>query len=506
MREDPVGEARITRRDALRGLGAIGVATAAGSGIDGLLARAASAAPRHGTLKDIEHVVVLMQENRSFDHYFGMLSGVRGFSDKRDRHAFFQRERSGGTIHPFHLPKQCLPDLTHDWGPQHHAWDNGRMDRFVLAHEAADPQGVAPETMGYYKRSDLRFYYALADAFTICDRYHSSVIGPTDPNRLMSMSASIDPAGTHGGPMLETLTANRFSKSGTFTWTTMPERLQAHGVSWKVYTSAAGGVFDNVLTYFKPYAPGSKLAQRGLEPTYPADFLADLAQGHLPQVSWVLPSLLQSEHPGYSTAVAGEIAARQVLEALVSHPKTWSRTALFIAWDENGGFFDHVPPPTPPRGTKGEFLTAKSLPAAAAGIRGPIGLGFRVPMLVVSPFSRGGLVCSDTFDHTSMLRFLETRFGVEVPNLTEWRRRHTGDLTAAFNFASPPREGVPALPNPSAAGSSCTGAQPVAVPSQPFPRQEQGHRRRPSGVVRGSRARRRITSPAFTAGGPGNSP
>ena len=475
-------ERKMTRREALRGAGAVGLAATAGAGIEALFARAAAAEPRKGSLKDIEHVVILIQENRSFDHYFGTLSGVRGFGDTRDRHAFFQRDRSGRTVHPFHLPKACLPDLTHDWGPQHRAWDGGWMNGFLRAHEATDGAAIGPETMGYYRRSDLRFYYALADAFTICDGYHCSVIGPTDPNRLMSLSASIDPAGKHGGPLVETLVGTRLQTYGKFTWTTMPERLEAHGTSWKVYSSQPTGVLDNVLPYFKAYKPGSKLARKALDPSYPHDFVADIAHGRLPHVSWVLTSIQASEHPGYSTAVAGEAAARQVLEALVSHPKTWSRTALFITWDENGGFFDHVAPPTPPRGTKGEYLSVRNLPPAAQGIRGPIGLGFRVPMLVVSPFSRGGLVCSDTFDHTSTLRFLETRFGVEVPNLSAWRRHHTGDLTSAFNFAARPRDGAPALPKVSAKGAACTGAQPVSVPEQPFPKQERGTRRRPSGV------------------------
>jgi phospholipase C len=336
--------------------------------------------------------------------------------------------------------------------------------------------------MGYYRRSDLRFYYALADAFTICDGYHCSVIGPTDPNRLMSMSASIDPDGRHGGPLVETLVATRAKTYGKFTWTTMPERLEAHGISWKVYTSSPTGVLDSVLPYFKRYSPGSKLAQRGLEPTYPRDFLADLAHGRLPQVSWVLPSIFQSEHPGYSTALAGQAAARQVLEALVSHRKTWSRTALFITWDENGGFFDHVAPPVAPKGTKGEFLTV--LPNTsdndAQGIAGPIGLGFRVPMIVISPFSRGGLVCPDIFDHTSILRFLETRFRARVPNLSAWRRRVTGDLTSAFNFGARPNYGRPRLPRASAV--VCLH-NPTPAVSGRFPHQAKGHRRRPSGIV-----------------------
>jgi phospholipase C len=470
----------LTRRQALRDLGIAGLGmTAIGSGVNGLIARAIAASPASGSLKDIEHVVILIQENRSFDHYFGTLSGVRGFGDKQGRSAFHQRGLIGQTLDPFHLSSNCLPDLTHEWGPQHASWNGGRMDGFLRAHEQTDATGVGPETMGYYTRADLPLYHALADKFTICDGYHCSVIGPTDPNRLMSMSATIDPAGSHGGPLVETLVSGR---SNRFTWTTMPERLQAHGVSWKVYTDPAGGVLDNVLTYFKQYAPGSKLHQRGVASTYPNDFLSDLARNHLPQVSWLLLGLEETEHPGFSSPGRGELGARQVIESLVSHPEVWKRTALFITWDENGGFFDHVAPPTPPKGTSGEFLTIAQLPSAASGVRGPIGLGFRVPMLVVSPFSRGGLVCSDVFDHTSTLRFLETRFGVEVPNLSDWRRSVTGDLTSAFNFAAKPSSSRPSLPQPKDS-SACATYAPVTVPAQTSPQQEPGKRRRPSGIV-----------------------
>lgn len=477
----------LTRREALRNAGAAGIGITAGAaGIEALLAQAAQAAPKPGgTLKDIEHVVILIQENRSFDHYFGTYSGVRGFGDKVGRAAFFQRDQAGHTIHPFHLPTGCLPDLTHDWGPQHRSWDGGRMDSFVRAHEAVDPPGVGPETMGYYDGSDLRFYYALANAFTLCDGYHCSVMGPTDPNRLYSMSGTLDPGGEHGGPLLETLVGTRSQFYGKFTWTTMPEQLEARRISWKVYGSSPSSIFDNVLPYFPPYQKGAKLYDKGVAPTYPQDFVADIASGRLPQVSWVLTSLQQSEHPGYSSVLAGELAARQIFEALVSNPKVWQHTALFITWDENGGFFDHVKPPTPPSGTKGEFVTVPSLPSAAEGIRGPIGLGFRVPMLVVSPYSRGGLVCSDTFDHTSTLRFLETRFGAEVPNLSAWRRKTTGDLTAAFNFAAKPAFKRPSLPKPDGTSTgACTNPTPVSVSAQPFPKQAKGKRRRPSGIVR----------------------
>src|SRR5436305_4009725 len=212
--------------------------------------------------------------------------------------------------------------------------------------------------------------------------------------------------------------------------------------------------------------------------------MSELAGGRLPKVSWVLLSVGESEHPNVSNAGQGALGARQVFEAIVSHPDIWKRTALFITWDENGGFFDHVAPPTPPKGTHGEFLTVHTLPAAAKGIRGPIGLGFRVPMLVVSPFSRGGLVSSEVFDHTSTLRFLETRFGVEVPNLSHWRRRTTGDLPGAFNFAARPHYARPRLAAPSNT-APCTSFEtvPIATPRH-VPRQERGRRGRPSGVIR----------------------
>lgn len=482
----------LTRRELIgRGAAAgAGVALASLAG-DSLIAQALAAGPsRPGRLRDIEHVVILMQENRSFDHYFGTFKGVRGFGDHRGRKAFAQAGYKGGKLLPFHLAThgapQCMPDITHEWAAQHACWNGGRMDSFVTTHIAQDGGAAGPATMGYYKAGDLGFYTALAKAFTLCDGYHCSVLGPTDPNRLYSMSASIDPAGTAGGPLLQTLVTKRAALAGAFTWTTMPEQLSARGVSWKVYADPAGGVFDNVLPYFKNFQNNPALQARGLKPTYPTDFVSDLADGTLPKVSWILPGLVQSEHPGFSTAQAGESVARDVVHALTSNPKVWRKTALFVNWDENGGFFDHVAPPVPHRGTRGEFLTTPNLPAVAGGVRGPIGLGFRVPLLIVSPFARGGFVSSDTFDHTSVLKFLETRFGAEVPNLTAWRRRTVGDLTSAFNFAAP-HNGVPALPSPMLTPEQLKNggcASPVTaypVPPNYMPKQARGKPRRPSG-------------------------
>jgi phospholipase C len=512
-----------TRRQALTaaaaGAGALAVGTAAAKAK--LAGKLSLLGPRCGSLNDIEHVIFLIQENRSFDHYFGTYKGVAGFADPNALSGVFDQpgypaSGFGGKLLPFHIDAkqngECTHDITHNWGPQHLAWDSGAMDGFVTQHLAANGPINGPLTMGYYKRADLPLHYALADAFTLCDGYHCSVIGPSDPNHLMSISGTLDPAGTGGGPILETLgVPQRQQTYGTLTWTTMPEQLQARGISWKVYSlDNVSPLADPVFIYFKNYVSNPQLAANALVPNFPVNFLADVELGTLPQVSWIYTNFLQTEHPP-APVEYGEAAISQIIQALLSKPKLWAKTALFITYDENGGFFDHVPPPVPPTGTQGEFVTVPTLPAAAQGIRGPVGLGFRVPMLVVSPFSRGGFVSSDTFDHTSMMRFLESRFGAEVPNLSPWRRGVTGDLTSAFNFAAPnaskPSLPVESLLNLQVLGSNCVaegvgglldqvGASqadsvldpivanyPVPPPPQSVPAQEPGTARRPSGPV-----------------------
>jgi phospholipase C len=521
----------LTRRDLLRtGLSA-GAALALSSLDPGLvLDRALAGPPRCGQLTDIEHVVILVQENRSFDSYFGGYRGVLGFGDPRPlplpgpggQNVFAQpgypAPGFGGHLYPFHLDTakngECVNDITHDWGPQHRSWNAGAMDGFVRQHVQGEGADHGAVTMGYYRRSDLPFYYALADAFTVCDHYHCSVLGPTDPNQLYLVSGTLDPAGQHGGPLVETLGTNRPVATGILSWTTMPEQLQARGVSWKVYSGDnTTPTEDSPFPLFRQYHERPELTASGLLPTFPGDFQADAARGVLPQVSWVYAAITQSEHPP-APVTYGEHTAALVLDALVGNRALWAKTALFITWDENGGFFDHVAPPVPPDAELGEFITARPLPSAADEIAGPIGLGFRVPLLVVSPFSRGGLVCSDTFDHTSLLRFLERRFGAEVPNLSAWRRASTGDLVSAFNFAAGADATAPSLPAPSPADprvttSNCpaapatlapgAGSQVPAYPVPPnsMPSQEPGARGRPSGPC-GPRA----PSPS----GPGRSP
>jgi phospholipase C len=451
---------QLTRRETLLAGGAVLGASALMT--NSLIAKALASSPQCGSLADIEHVVILVQENRSFDHYFGSYRGVTGFADPQVQRLNdgsgltifaqpgYPNGFAGDHLYPFHLDSfnngECTNDINHSWGPQHAYWDGGKLDAFVKRHIAVDGATNGPLAMGYYSRNDLSFYYALADAFTICDHYFCSVFGPTDPNRLYTMSATLDPAGKQGGPILST-SSTRVERFGTLSWTTMPEQLRGRGVSWKVYGSADGNFGDSVLPYFRQYLTDPVLFANAFTNSYPGDFETDVASGSLPQVSWVLAPLLKSEHPP-APVVFGEYVAAHVLNTLVANPSVWQKTALLITYDENGGYFDHVPPPTPPAGTSGEFLTVTPLPSDASGVAGPIGLGFRVPLLVVSPFSRGGFVCNHTFDHTSLLRFLERRFGAEVPNLTAWRRSVTGDLTSAFNFASV-NSTVPSLPQPS---------------------------------------------------------
>jgi phospholipase C len=499
---------RISRRELLK-YGAIGAATGVSSSLlqsCGTVNKIVSGNSSCAKITDIEHVVILMQENRSFDHYFGSYRGVRGFSDNS---AAFQQSFPGGTaspagvLLPFHLDTvngnaACTHDITHDWAPQHQSWNNGVMDGFVTAHMAIDGS-AAPLAMGYYTRADLAYYYALADAFTICDNFFCSVMGPTDPNRLYSVAASIDPDGKNGGPVIQTLIANRAAFLGKLTYTTMPEQLETRGISWKIYNSPDQGQgfgvdSDNVLPYFKQYQdPTTSLYKKAFGPQFPTDFLSDAASGNLPQVSWIVASLVDSEHPPLP-ALFGEATVDVILKALTANSAAWAKTVLFLTYDENGGFFDHVPPPTAPLGTPGEYLTVPAVPDPTIEgnppITGPIGLGFRVPTLIVSPFSRGGFVSSGLFDHTSILRFIETRFGAEVPNLSAWRRSTVGDMTSAFNFTSPDPS-VPTLPSTSADLSMITaecaadaaGFIPITLPDpQVMPVQESGSPRRPSGT------------------------
>jgi phospholipase C len=396
-----------------------------------------------------------------------------------------------------------VPDI--EWITQHSAWDNGRLDAFLTTEARGDATlEQAPVVMGYLTRAELPFYFSLADAFTLCDSYHCSVLGPTMPNRLYSISGTIDPQGRHGGPVVDTpAPAEGSAAFGSCDWITMPEVLEDHGISWKVYEEAgtasgsalrgAPATSFNALSFFKQHVrdPNSALYQRAFLPTWPAEFNADVQSGQLPTVSWVLPPLTYSEHPS-TDPLAGQWFISQVLSALMTNRQLWSRTVVFLTYDENGGFFDHVSPPTSPAGTADEMVTTKARTGQAGDFDQPIGLGFRVPTLVVSPWSRGGWINSETFDHTSMLRFLEARFDVRAPNISAWRRETVGDLTSTLSFRaaddspvslpSTSFEFAQGCPTPQNLGPFFGPPEAVSVPNAPqLPTQEPGTaRRRPT--------------------------
>jgi phospholipase C len=444
----------LTRRRLLASTAAAAAAATAAAVMPPNVRRVLAATPtRRASLRDIRHVVLLMQENRSFDHYFGTLSGVRGFSDPaaavlpNGNSVFKQPDAAhpAGHVLPFRLDTlttkaASIPSTSHEWQVQHDALNGGRMDGWMAAHRAAD--GVhAPYVMGYYTRADLPFQYALAEAFTICDAYHSSVLGPTWPNRMMWMTGTIDPDGRGGGPSLDNTTPR-----GGFRWTTYPERLTRAGVSWRVYEQE--DTFGcNVLEQFAAFRrarSGSALAVDGVTRRPDGAFESDARADRLPTVSWIICTSKGSEHPSYLPSDGAEFIASKI-DAIAANPDVWAKTAFVLAYDENDGLFDHVVPPTPPPGTPGEFVDWSS-PGGTPGNGLHVGAGFRVPAIIVSPWTAGGWVSSEPFDHTSALRLLERVTGVTEPNISAWRRQTFGDLTSVFRFGDTPA-GVPVLPS-----------------------------------------------------------
>ena len=467
---------------------------------------------RTGTIDDVEHIVILMQENRSFDHYFGTLQGVRGFSDPRPvtlttGHPVWYQPDGASYVLPFHPPAanlglQFIEDLPHDWITTHQAWNQGQYDQWVAAK--------SPLSMAYLTREDIPFHYALADAFTICDAYHCSLLGPTDPNRMHMWTGWVGNNGTGGGPALD--------NDGTaYSWSTFPEVLQSAGITWKIYQDVGlglnaanyfgwavadpltGNYADNSLVFFTQYqnAPaGSPLyngALTGTDVTVNGgtlfqELINDIANSALPQVSWVVAPEAFSEHPNWP-ANYGAWYVSQVLDALTANPAVWSKTILFVVYDENDGFFDHMVPPTPPMTAEQGLSTVNTslelFEGNATYPAGPIGLGVRVPLLVLSPWSTGGYVNSQVFDHTSLIRFIAARFGTQAAPLTEtnitpWRQTVSGDLTSAFNFASP-NATVATLPSTAGYVPPTSARQPNYTPSPPavqaLPAQEPGQRR-----------------------------
>lgn len=471
----------------------------------------ATQADRTGTIMDVGHIVILMQENRSFDHYFGTMKGVRGFGDRftipvrpgadnPGGSVWFQRNDNPGAAHALVAPFQLdtsksfgfmrVAGTPHLWPNAQRAWNHGVMDQW--------PTYKQDHAMAFYTQADIPFQFALADMFTVCDAYHCSFQGGTNPNRVFAWSGANDGLQQGGGPVIGNSYDNlAHDPGGGYAWTTYPERLQAAGVSWQVYQDMADNYTDNPLAGFRSFraahagVPGAdpQLRARGLSTRTLAQLRQDVQDGALPQVSFIVATAQGSEHPVPSSPAQGAEYTAAVLEALCSNPDVWSRTVLLLMFDENDGFFDHAPPPAPPSylrwhadpaqallagestvSTAGEYHQYATLEHSddPALLHRPYGLGPRVPMYVVSPWSRGGWVNSQVFDHTSVIRFMEQRFGVMEPNISAWRRAVCGDLTSAFDFGvHDPAPFLASLPDPAPLAQRARALNTATLPLAP---------------------------------------
>ncbi|WP_018628269.1 phosphocholine-specific phospholipase C [Niabella aurantiaca] len=541
------------------------------------LLKALSIDPKPGsTFLDAEHIVILMQENRSFDHCFGTLQGVRGYNDPRaitlpdQKPVWFQTNEKGDTYGPFRLnikesKATWTGALPHSRPSQVDAYNNGKYDRWLPSKKAGNKKySGLPLTMGFYTREDLPFNYALADAFTVCDQNFCSAMTSTTPNRSFFWTGKI--RDTDDGYPRDNIRNDNFAHA-RMTWKTFPELLTENGIPWKFYQNdiSCGGGYKgqerawlsnfgcNLLEFFKAYnvkytpryienlkkqvetlpgeinklqeeSPSSEAAARKIkaalnkkqevldnaraellqwsearfkkltdkqkelfysafvnnkrDPGYRSvselkyreggterlvtipsgdilhQFRKDVDGGKLPTVSWLAGPQNFSDHP--SAPWYGAWYVSEILDILTKNPEVWKKTIFIMTYDENDGYYDHVPPFSiadnnkPGTGkcsagidTEVEYvrleyelkqgITPKQAREAA------IGLGFRVPLVIASPWTRGGRVCSQLFDHTSTLQFLEEfvnrkyNKNIRIDNISEWRRTICGDLTAAFS-------------------------------------------------------------------------
>lgn len=532
--------------------------------------------PKGTTWKDAEHVVILMQENRSFDHSYGSLRGVRGFNDPRavtlpnQNLVWLQTNAFNETYTPFRLnikesKATWMGSLPHSWPNQVDARNEGKYDKWLIAKQPGHKEyAKMPLTQGFYNREDIPFYYALADAFTVCDQNFCSSLTGTTPNRLYLWTGTVrekpDPS-HYANIRNENVTDNREAS-----WVTFPERLEDNNVSWKIYqnelsinTGLTGeedawlaNFTDNPIEWFTQYnirfhtgyqkylkerqqmLPAEleqaraklktlsgkeaddlekvikekqallklaneelirwsadkfeKLSQRAKnihqkaftinsnDPDYRSittvkyqdgdieheakapmgdvlhQFRADVKNAKLPTVSWLVAPENFSDHPGAPWYGAWYVS--EVLDILTADPEVWKKTIFILCYDENDGYFDHVPPfsvPNPYKPDSGavsagidcktEFVTLEhdmTKKKKEDSRESPIGLGYRVPLIVASPWNRGGSVCSEVFDHTSIIQFLEKftshKSGRQIKetNISEWRRTICGDLTSTF--------------------------------------------------------------------------
>src|SRR5258708_5887051 len=360
---------RPTRRTVLRA-GAGAVAALGGGPLSSRLLKALAVPRGAGRLTDMDEVVFFMEENRSFEHYFGTYPAVRGFQDPTALSGVFEQPFAAnklvapvGKLLPYHLDTsaagggECTPDPGHSYGTQHASWNGGSMDGWGAAHAGDNDWSF----MGYYNRGDLPYFYAVADAFTICDAYHASAMGSTTSNRLYALTGMLDPEGRYGGPVKSTVSWSPQNRGVLDPrWITYPEVLTDAGVSWKCYAPLDADDQDNPLVDFKQYYPGNpavdpvraaKLIASLFAPSY-ENFLAHAAAGTLPQVSWVLSHITQSEHPA-AAPQDGEAALEAGLQAAVGEAEVLHNPARLRLYAQGRRVFHPLCPRRPPSVPRG---------------------------------------------------------------------------------------------------------------------------------------------------------
>lgn len=491
------------------------------------------------SILDVEHIVILMQENRSFDHYFGTMKGVRGFGDRfpiplESGQRVFHQSDGQKIVPPYRADKKTsnaalIKGTPHNFPDMQAAWNQGKYGFWPLFK--------TPFSMAYYTREEIPFQYALAEAFTISDAHHCSVATGTDPNRIMFWSGSnFDPKKREAGinctdkdsePVNQRCwIKGEMPKPGytyqgnAFKWPTIPDVLEKEGISWRIYqdpNNNCTGAMHGGLAFesFRNASPGSPIYENGMRHWSLQDLESHVKNNTLPQVSWVLPSIDDSEHPGApSSPYRGAYFTHEVLSALTANPEVWSKTIFFLTFDENDGLFDHIPAPAVPSYNLDKTLAGKSTLNLAgmyfnndrdsfdfsadskddseiegvyhdkrdtiSGNIRPWGFGPRVPLYIISPWSKGGWVDSQVADHTSVGQFIEARFGVTIPAISPWHRAVSSNLVSAFDFVNPNDPEFPDMPETSnyRALDAASKLLPLAAaPSNPGPLyQEKGTR------------------------------
>jgi len=337
-------------------------------------------------LPKIRYIVIIFQENHTFDNYFGAYPGADGTATQS--YCLPEAPGSANCISPYHDPSLTPVDMNHSWRSAHEDYDSGKMDGFVYSEGNK-------ETMGYYDRQDLGRYWKAADTYVLCDRYFTSVMSESAPNHLYLA------AGTAGG-LLDDNVPKILNFPPVF------QRLDAAGASWKVYTDSPSWYESFAYVQNTPTAMSNFKGA--------ASFASDLQAGSLSAVSWINGAPGGDEHPP-DNIQAGEDSVADMVNALGASPY-WPSVAIFVTWDCFGGFFDHVAPPQVDK----------------------YGYGFRVPCLVVSPFARAGYIDHTVNDHTSILKFVETKYGL-APLST--RDAAANDFAEAFDFTQATRRFEP---------------------------------------------------------------